>query len=370
MQKKRSRASIADIAEACGVSKITVSRAVRGEPGVAEATRQRILRVAENINYLAPAYGSGKSRGHVSVKKYYILFQKEASLHSVFFGEIIRTIQQELFDNGKSCALGIVEDDYGEFLKLFNILQTDNIGGVFVVGPVADKPINVLLESFGNVILVDNPGGHGTSRPCSAVFYENSYGSALATRHLLGLGRKRILLICGPEGNYFSRAMVDGYMRALAENGTAVDQQLIRRGDFHAGGGFDAVREALDAGVEFDAIHSNDEMACGAIRALREAGVSVPGQVGIVGFDNLPIGEAVSPSLTTIDVDREKLGRRAVELLLRLEQETETELVFERIGFLPQLLIRESCGWKQQPKLDGRTAPLSPHYSPDTCGKH
>jgi DNA-binding LacI/PurR family transcriptional regulator len=107
---------------------------------------------------------------------------------------------------------------------------------------------------------------------------------------------------------------------------------------------WEAATRAREDGVTFDAIVSNDEMACGAIKALKQARIKVPTDVSVVGFDGLPIGEVVSPALTTIVVDREKMGRLAVKRLLALEQEMGTEERFEKVGLFPKLLIRESCG--------------------------
>ncbi len=339
---------MAHIARLCGVSKMTVSRAIRNDPSVSEATRQRILRVAERENYLPSAYGVGKSRTPAAQRNYYVLFQKQAALQDAFFGEVIRTIQQELFSMGRACSLGIVEDHYASFMKLYDMLQTANVAGVLVVGPVAREPIDVLLERFGNVILVDNPGDPDLSRPCSAVFCENSYGAQLAVKHLLALGRRRILLIRGPEDNYFSRSLVEGYSRVLGENGLAPDPQMIIPADFRMSGGCDAAKAAMASGLVFDAVFTNDEMACGAMKAILEAGLKVPDDVAVVGFDNLAVGQAVTPSLTTVAVDRQRMGRKAVELLIRLEQERDNDDVSERVGLFPKLIIRESCGWKQK----------------------
>jgi len=339
---------MAHIARLCGVSKMTVSRAIRNDPSVSEATRQRVLRVAERENYLPSAYGAGKSRTLATQRNYYVLFQKQAALQDAFFGEVIRAIQQELFSIGRSCSLGIVEDHYAEFMRLYDMLQTANVAGVLVVGPVAREPIDVLLERFGNVILVDNPGDPDLPRPCSAVFCENSYGAQLAVKHLLGLGRKRILLMCGPEDNYFSRSLVEGYNRVFRENGLVPDPRMVLRADFHMNGGYEAANAAMESGLAFDAVFTNDEMACGVLKAIRDRGLRVPNDVAVVGFDNLALGQAVSPSLTTVAVDRQRMGQKAVELLVRLEQERDVDDLSERVGLFPKLIIRESCGWRDQ----------------------
>lgn len=343
MNQPAKKVNLTRIAEICGVSKMTVSRAIRNDPNVAESTRQLVLRVAERENYLPSGYNGPD--GDACLKQYYVLFQKDASLQDGYFGDIIRTIQQDLFQRGRSCSFGIIEDDYQEFLKLFGMLQTANVGGVVIVGTASADAVNTLIRHFGNVVLVDNPGGPDLAGPCGAVFCENAYGCKMAVRHLLDLARRRILLITGPEGHYFSTAMIDGYRQAHAERGLEVDPARIVRGDFHINGAYQAVKEA---GAPFDAVFSNDEGACGAVRALSERGIAVPDDVSIVGFDNLQIGEVITPALTTVDVHREEMGKKAVELLLRLESSESTEDVLERVSLYPKLVVRDSCGGRRR----------------------
>jgi LacI family transcriptional regulator len=164
----------------------------------------------------------------------------------------------------------------------------------------------------------------------------------------LRIGRKRILLICGREAHYFSNDLRRAYQETLAEHHIEMDPRLVVYADFRVKGGFKAVKQLLGAGVPFDAVFSNDEMACGAIKALKEAGRKVPEDISVVGFDGLPIGEAASPALTTVVVDRAKVGRLAVRRLLRLERETGEDEKFERISIFPSLLVRESCGGRRE----------------------
>jgi LacI family transcriptional regulator len=166
--------------------------------------------------------------------------------------------------------------------------------------------------------------------------------------HLLRIGRKRILLICGEEGHYFSNDLLRAYWETLAEHHMEIDPRLVVYADFHVKGGFKATQQVLEAGVPFDAIFSNDEMACGAIKALKQASRKVPEDVSVVGFDGLPIGEVVSPTLTTVAVDREKMGKLAVKRLLQFERETGEEEKFEKISIFPSLLVRESCGGRPE----------------------
>jgi LacI family transcriptional regulator len=159
------------------------------------------------------------------------------------------------------------------------------------------------------------------------------------------MGRRRVLLIAGRRGHYFTNDMVSAYRITLDECGVDFDPALVVNADFHADGGYEAARQALFSGLEFDAVFSNDEMACGAMRAIQQAGRRIPLDVAVVGFDGLPIGAMSMPSLTTVVVDRAGMGRLAVKRLLDMEESSMMENP-EKVCLFPGLLIRESCGFK------------------------
>lgn len=342
MRAKSMNPSLALIARKCGVSKMTVSRVLRNESNVSLSTRQLVLRVAEKAGFLPS--GTHHTAGDKPTGDYCILFQPEYSKRNAFFSRIILSVQQELFDRGFGCSVGVVKNEYAEFLKLNHILCSRHVRGVLVAGEIPAQYAATLQANLLNVVFIDYPGDPGSGRPYNAVCVDNVYGGRLALSHLLKLGRKRILLICGKAGHYFSNDLLEAYRESLEQNNLEFDPSLVVNGDFHTKGGFKAVKSALDAGLYFDGVFSNDEMACGAIRALKMAGLRVPADVSVVGFDGLPMGEIVSPALTTVVVDREKMGRLAVRRLLALDQEMEDGEKFEKVSIFPRLLVRESCG--------------------------
>lgn len=331
------------IARKCGVSKMTVSRALRNETSVSPATRDFIFRVAEKVGF-QPSRRYRRIKGRTPVRSYCVLFQPKYSSKDAFFGGIILSIQQQLFARDCSCSFGVIKDGYADFLKLNRILRARDAQGILIVGDIPPHQASLLQTNFLNLVFIDYPGGPGVSNPYNAVCVDNVYGGHLALSHLLRIGRKRILLICGEEGHYFSNDLLKAYRETLAEHDMETDPRLVVYADFHVKGGFEATQQVLEAGVPFDAIFSNDEMACGAINALKQAGRKVPEDVSVVGFDGLPIGEIVSPTLTTVVVDREKMGTLAVKRLLQFERETGEDEKFEKISLFPSLLVRESCG--------------------------
>jgi DNA-binding LacI/PurR family transcriptional regulator len=334
--------NLALIARKCGVSKMTVSRVLRGKPNVSPATRESVLGVAEKVGF-QPS-GNSHEDDKVSTRNYVILFQSEYSQKDAFFSGIILTVQRELFAQGFNCSVGIVKNEYSEFLKLNRLLHAHQIHGILVVGDIAPHYADALQANFHRLVFIDYPGDAQIKCAYNAVCVDNVYGGQLAVNHLLTLGRKRILLISGRGGHYFSNDLLRAYKDTLESRRIEVDPRLILNGDFHVKSGFKVTKAALEAGVKFDAIFSNDEMACGAIKALKLAGLRVPQDVSVVGFDGLPMGEVISPALTTVAVDRDKLGRLAVRRLLAHDQASGDDEKFEKICIFPQLLVRESCG--------------------------
>jgi LacI family transcriptional regulator len=332
------------IARRCGLSKMTVSRVLRNFPNVSPPTRDLILKTAQKMGF-KPSRHAHEKQATVTTH-YYILFQQENSIQDAYFREIILSVQNQLFERGYGCSLGIIHKEYSEFLKLSQILRQREIRGVLIVGDIPRIYAETLQMNFSNLVFIDYPGDSTLRKPynSAAICMDNVYGGYLAMNHLLDLGRRRILLVGGRKDHYFTMALLQAYRGSLGERQIEIDPHRIVYGDFHVESGFNAVWRAIKSGIEFDAIFTNDEMACGALKALHQAKLRVPHDIAVVGFDGLPIGQMVSPTLTTIMVDREKMGRLAVERLMEIEQREFPEDTCEKISLFPRLIIRESCG--------------------------
>ena len=320
---------------------MTVSRALRNETNVSPATTALVLATAEKVGFIPRGRHKGK---RASPHNYYILYQQAYSEKDAFFSAIIMGIQNSLFEHGFGCSLGTVGKEYGEYLNLTNLVRTSGAKGIFVIGDVPVEFIRILQGDSFNVIFIDYPGDPNLELPYNAVCAENVHGAHLAVNHLLKLGRRRVLLICGRKGHYFTNDLLRAYKATLTSWEVEIDSRLIVYSDFHVNGGYQAVRQIIDAKVPFDALFSNDEMACGAIRALREAGLNVPEDVSVVGFDGLPMSAAVTPALTTVEIDRRGMSRLGVKRLLAMEDESWEEEKYEKITIFPKLVIRDSCG--------------------------
>lgn len=343
MPVKSTKANLSLIAKQSGVSKMTVSRVLRNEENVSLKTRRTVLRVAEQMGFVpAQSRRLRQDAGH-----YYILFQQNYSINDAYFSGIILSIQNTLFEHGCGCSFGIINEQYSDFLKLNAIMKSREVSGAFVIGDIPARDANTLLESFSDIIFIDYPGGPTLDYPYNSITTDNVYGGHQAIRHLLNLDRRRIVLLTGHQGHYFTNDLLRAYKETLVEYDLEFDPDLLLHGDFHTESGYKAISTALAEGLDFDAIFSNDEMACGAIRALHEACRAVPKDVSVVGFDGLPAGQMITPLLTTVAVDREKMGQLAVQRLLSISEESDTVATHEKISLFPQLVVRESTCKKE-----------------------
>lgn len=329
-----------DIAALAGVSQPTVSRALRGDRTVSEATRKRIQAIARQLNYKVDKNASALRRGSTSTLAL-LFFEDPApdgSLINPFFlsmlGSILRTCAlrgydlltsfQQLssdwhvdFEDSRK-ADGLILLGYGDFddyrLRLDQLIAQ---GTHFV--------------RWGSV----DPAHAGTVVGC-----DNMAGGRDASRHLIERGRRRIAFLGDASSHYpESRDRYRGCVAELREAGLPVDPGLQVDALSSEASGYDAARRLIGRGIAFDAIFAaSDMIAIGALRALAEAGRSVPGDVALVGFDDIPAASMGQPPLTTIRQDYARAGELLVDMLIRQVGNRPTEATL----LAPSLVVRKS----------------------------
>ena len=331
-----------DIAYLAGVSQPTVSRALRGSPMVSEETRRRIESIAQQLNYKVDKNASNLRCQHSNTLAL-LLFEDptpDDSLINPFFlamlGSITRACAQRGYDllvsfqqqsgnwhvdyEDSRKADGIILLGYGDFLQYrLRLEQLVHQGTHFV--------------RWGAVMA----GQPGLSVGC-----DNFHGGQQATRHLLQLGRRQIAFLGSASGHYPEfLERYRGYSEALAAAGAAVSAALQVDAITMEQSGYDAACELLARGEAFDAIvAASDLIAIGALRALQERAIDVPGTVSIIGFDDIPAAVLANPPLTTVMQDTRLAGEALVDSLLRSVHGEPAEN-----KVLPtRLVVRRSCG--------------------------
>ncbi len=325
-----------ELAQAAGVSVSTVSRALNySGHTVNDGTRQRILSLARELGYRPNLLARG-----LRTDRSFAVGLIVDNIVSPFTPVIIRGIQDHLKSKNYFSVIINADWDPAAETEAVNQLISRSIDGIIFVeswlhGPsplldVTDKPYvfvhRLFAGSSGNCVLVDE-----------------QHGARLAVEHLVHLGHRRIAFIGGPPGWYASEDRLAGYRAVLQENGLAVDPDLIREGNWEVQSGYPAAKEFLALPQPPTAIFAaNDLMALGAIYAVQEAGLDVPRDIAVVGYDDREIAGISRPTITTVTLPGYEMGYVSSQLLLsRLAGQPEPQ---EPVRVRGRLMVRESCG--------------------------
>ena len=328
--------TIYDIAKQAGVSPPTVSKALNGSGNLKAKTRELIVTAAREMGYVpnltARALSTRRSRLIGIINK--DIYQSDAFVPPIF-NNILGGFNQVMEKQGYDLLL---ISGSREFLTGSNYR---NIDGLLILSIPGEEEYNSLLQYRWPCVSANDiiPG-------ISAVITDNAAGAERAVQYLADLGHRNIAYIAGPETS-ISTASADrfqGYRSCLAKNGLPWESALTEHAAlWSAQGGYEAALRLAGMKKPFSALFTaSDALAYGAMRALREAGLAVPGDVSVVGFDGDRLGEYVSPSLTTMRQDAVEIGVKAAELLLKkLSSPEDREAGIIRLP--AELVIRSSC---------------------------
>jgi LacI family transcriptional regulator len=221
------------------------------------------------------------------------------------------------------------------------VLGNGYLDGAVVASAAADDPLIPRLLHDGMQLV--SVGRYADER-VPYVDADNVGGARMAVEHLIGLGHRRIGIITGRLDMAHGQDRLSGYKDALQAHDIPVDEALIAEGDYSESSGMTAMRQLRDA-TPTAAFVCSDSMAIGALRALHEVGLSVPQDMALVSFDNIPLAAMIQPPLTTVRQPIERLGALAVEVLISmLEGSTDAGVSAQKIVLTPELVIRQSCG--------------------------
>ncbi|MGW2093594.1 LacI family DNA-binding transcriptional regulator [Promicromonospora sukumoe] len=304
--------TMVDVARAAGVAHITVSRVVNDEPTVRPETRKRVLRVIEELGYRRNDSARMLKSGRSTMLGVVLAGSELFELPRVLLG-----IEQAAKAAGHWVSLASWQGGTHEQLEqCLGRLVGQGAAGVAVI---ADRPValEALDRTVARVPISVVMSGNVANPAIGSVELDQEQGARLAVRHLLDLGHRDIVHLSGRLETFDARARVDGWRAELQRAGIAEPRLL--HGDFSARSGHALTTELLGAGRLPTAIFSgNDQMALGVLSALAARGVSVPGDVSLVGFDDMAGADYLVPALTTVRQDFVTLGRLSIEVLLGL----------------------------------------------------
>jgi LacI family transcriptional regulator len=329
---RRGRApTIADIAEQAGVSVPTVSKVINGRSDVAPETRRRVEAAIRDRGYKRTA----RSTRHAPLLE--VIFHE---LESEWALEIVRGVERVAGRRHLAVVLSEMQGRRSPGRSwIEGVLARRPLGVIAVFSDLSDTMRAQLRARDIPFVVVDPTGEPLHDTP--SVGATNWNGGLTATRHLLGLGHRRIAVIGGPQDILCSRARMDGFRAAMDAAGAAVDTELLSHGPFHVDEGVGRARRLLRLADRPTAIIAgNDLQALGVYQAAREARLHIPEDLSVVGFDDLPITRWVSPPLTTIRQPLVEMAESAAELVLAMAAGHKPAQT--RLELTTELIVRES----------------------------
>ncbi|GAA3474032.1 LacI family DNA-binding transcriptional regulator [Nonomuraea roseola] len=322
-----SSATIADVAKRAGVSSATVSRVINRNYPVATSTRERVEAAITELGYVANAHAralAGSTNRTVGIIINDVV--------DPFYAYIARGVEREATVHGRLCMVCCTQGSHEKELALIDLLHEQRADAVILVGGAHEDRAYAAevgrraraLHTAGSTLVLCGRPSLGDDVPTKVVEYDNEGGAFAITDYLITQGHRRILFLGGPPSLSTTIARLAGHRRALEMRGLAQAKELVHTGSFNRRFGYDKVRALLTEGLDFTAIFAaNDTVAAGVMQALELAGVSVPEEISVVGYDDVPVAQELRPQLTTVRIPLEEMGRQAVRLALGVAGESD-----------------------------------------------
>ena len=331
--------TLEEVAELAGVSRSTVSRVINGQAGVRDDVRQRVWQVIEQTGYRPNLAARALASNRSGIVSLVVPHAFSTLFADPYFPRLTQGITLACNGNDLSLTLFLFHNEDEEARLTRRIANASLFDGVIIASSQFEDPLIPHLIANGVPLVVI--GRQDRYPQVSFVDTDNLTGGYAATSHLLRLGYRRVAHISGPQNMVAGVDRLNGYRKALDDRGRPYEEDLVVEGDFSEAGGYIAMQRLL--AVRPDAVFAaSDQLALGAWRAIREAGLQVPRDIALVGFDDLLPPGAGRPRLTTIRQPVVRIGREAVSVLLDVIENGATPP--RRVIFDTELVIRESCG--------------------------
>ncbi|HEY3596512.1 MAG TPA: LacI family DNA-binding transcriptional regulator [Paraburkholderia sp.] len=323
------------VAKLAGVSQMTASRALNGRPGVSRETRDEVLRIASDIGYVVNRTARKLSGGRNG-----IIGIITPTLDTQFASELILGAGRAARGAGlEMLVYTVFDEDRDTHHDVLGLIQQFS-DGILAILPRESLYLEALTTAKVPVVVVDQ---RGTLTGLPSVSVDNYGGARLAVEHLAELGHKRIAFLAGDESIEGVRDRQRGYHDTLARLGLPREASLVAAGDLSQMMAFDVTFDLLNLAEPPTAIFTaNDQSAFGVIAAIREAGLRVPDDISVIGFDDIPMAEQFHPALTTIRQPFQQMARSAVNTLLA--QIAGIDAASQRITLPAELVVRDSTG--------------------------
>jgi DNA-binding LacI/PurR family transcriptional regulator len=329
-------ATIKRVADRAGVSIATVSRVGADPQAVSDELRLRVQEAALALNY-RPSRAARTLRGLTSQAVGVVI----PDLENPFFTAVVRGIDLVLQKAGYTLLLANSDEDAARERTILETLRAEGVAGIIFV------PINAARDAYRDVlapplhtVAVDRSPAN--LRP-DLVTVDNVEGTRAGVAHLLAMGHRDVALLGGPSKHSTAKERERGYEDALREAGRPLRPELVYYGDFREGGGYDGMKALIALPHRPTAVFvANNLMTLGAFRALHEAGIRIPEEIAVVGFDDMPWATSLNPPLTVASQPSQEIGSSAAELLL--DRIARPDRAIRHLILETKLVVRASCG--------------------------
>jgi len=323
---------MSDVAKLANVSPATVSRVLSHPKLVSVETRRKVMEVIKQVNY----------KPHLVARQFRtqetkIILVVVPDITSAFFSKVLRGIEHVAIEHGYQVILGDTEDTVEREKEYVNLLlQKQADGMVLLTARLNKKSLEEISKNYPIVLACEYIDGLNIP----TVSIDNISSARKATEHLINLGHTKIAHITGSINVVLSRDRLRGFQQAMLSHNLEVESVYIQEGDSSFESGYQQMLKLLALEEPPTAVFAfNDDMAMGAIKAAKERGITIPGDLAIIGFDNVKMSSIIEPNLTTVDQPKYEIGKKAMELLIRL---INGELPKKQIVLKDKLMIRES----------------------------
>ncbi|WP_458734198.1 substrate-binding domain-containing protein [Zobellella taiwanensis] len=328
-------ATIKDVAAKAGVSISTVSHVLNRTRKVSDAARTRVEQAVRELNYAPNSVARSLKVNHTRT----IGMLVTTSVHP-FFAEVVQAVEDLCFELGYSLILCNTENRPERQLMHLRMLLEKRVDGLLVICTDTPPSLTELLHQHPELPLVMLDWSRNND--FADIIHDNAdIGGHLAGKYLIEQGHRRFACITGQLHKGTSRLRLDGFTSALAEAGLTLPPDHIIEGDFETDSGYRAMQALLRRQTDATAVFAfSDTMAFGALCAITQAGLRVPRDISVIGYDDVNLARFTSPPLTTISHPKRTLGRWALELLLKRIKEKDHRP--EQLELQPRLVVRES----------------------------
>ncbi|WP_337017927.1 ribose operon transcriptional repressor RbsR [Leclercia sp. AS011] len=328
-------ATMKDVARMAGVSTSTVSHVINNDRFVSEAIREKVEAAVKSLNYAPSALARSLKLNQTRTIGMLI-----TASTNPFYSELVRGVERSCFERGYSLVLCNTEGDEQRMNRNLETLMQKRVDGLLLLCTETHQPSPEIMQRYPSVptVMMDWAPFDGTSD----LIQDNSLlGGDMATQHLIDKGHTRIACITGPLDKTPARLRLEGFLVAMDRAGLPVPDGYQITGDFEFSGGFEAMQSLLAQKDRPQAVFiGNDAMAVGAYQALYQAGLRVPDDIAVVGYDDIELAQYMTPPLTTIHQPKDELGELAIDVLIhRIAQ---PGLQPQRLQLTPVLMERGS----------------------------